>query len=264
MSANDVVLQPVRTLRNWGGDLTGYFPEPHFFGMDTYVALVFMARCRSATPCGSALREPDRAAAPRPARRARVHGRLRASGSASASSAATSTSSCWRSSRRRADARRRRAWPRSRAAAGPAPAARSCCCSAPPGRPRARGRPHVRPAAQVDARAARRSTARLPPGASSGWTSTPSSRTGPRSCSTASRCARSARCWTRPTRTCRISRRADYILTKATRRARRRDGHAGPSTGGLHALASAPGCAGAGELLAEDGADHRARHRIAR
>lgn len=32
-SAYNVVFNPTRTLRNWGGDLTGYFPEPWFVGI---------------------------------------------------------------------------------------------------------------------------------------------------------------------------------------------------------------------------------------
>jgi hypothetical protein len=43
LSADDVVLNPFHTLRNWGGDLNGYFPEPNFFGMDTYLGLAVMA-----------------------------------------------------------------------------------------------------------------------------------------------------------------------------------------------------------------------------
>ncbi len=42
-SANAVVLNPFHSLQNWGGDLLGYFPEPHFLAMNTYVALAFMA-----------------------------------------------------------------------------------------------------------------------------------------------------------------------------------------------------------------------------
>ncbi len=42
-SANAVVLNPFHSLQNWGGDLLGYFPEPHFLAMNTYVALAVMA-----------------------------------------------------------------------------------------------------------------------------------------------------------------------------------------------------------------------------
>lgn len=35
-SAYNVVFNPTRTLRNWGGDLLGYFPEPWFLGMDQW------------------------------------------------------------------------------------------------------------------------------------------------------------------------------------------------------------------------------------
>jgi len=35
-SAYNVVFNPTRTLRNWGGDLTGYFREPWFLGMDEW------------------------------------------------------------------------------------------------------------------------------------------------------------------------------------------------------------------------------------
>jgi hypothetical protein len=42
-SANAVVLNPFHSLQNWGGDLLGYFPEPHFLAMNTYLALAVMA-----------------------------------------------------------------------------------------------------------------------------------------------------------------------------------------------------------------------------
>lgn len=35
-SAYNVVFNPTRTLRNWGGDLEGYFPEPWFLGMEEW------------------------------------------------------------------------------------------------------------------------------------------------------------------------------------------------------------------------------------
>lgn len=41
-SAYNVVFNPTRTLRNWGGDLTGYFPEPWFLGMDEWWFFVAM------------------------------------------------------------------------------------------------------------------------------------------------------------------------------------------------------------------------------
>jgi len=35
-SAYNVVFNPTRTLRNWGGDLDGWFPEPWFLGIDAW------------------------------------------------------------------------------------------------------------------------------------------------------------------------------------------------------------------------------------
>lgn len=42
-TAASVVLNPTRTLANWGGDLKGYFIEPQFLGMNTYPGLALMA-----------------------------------------------------------------------------------------------------------------------------------------------------------------------------------------------------------------------------
>ena len=40
LQASFVVLAHRRSLRNWGGDLTGYFPEGWFFGVDTGITAV--------------------------------------------------------------------------------------------------------------------------------------------------------------------------------------------------------------------------------
>ena len=42
-SAQEVVLNPTASLETWGGDLLGWFPEPHFFGMDSYALLAITA-----------------------------------------------------------------------------------------------------------------------------------------------------------------------------------------------------------------------------
>ncbi len=42
-SAQNVIFNPNRSLADWGGDLTGYFPEPWFFGMNYWGALAVLA-----------------------------------------------------------------------------------------------------------------------------------------------------------------------------------------------------------------------------
>jgi hypothetical protein len=41
-TASSVVLNPAHSLRNWGGDLKGYFPEPQFIAINTYPGLILM------------------------------------------------------------------------------------------------------------------------------------------------------------------------------------------------------------------------------
>jgi hypothetical protein len=38
-----IVFDPSRSLRNWGGDLTGWFPEPRFFAVDTWAGFAAVA-----------------------------------------------------------------------------------------------------------------------------------------------------------------------------------------------------------------------------
>ncbi len=42
-SGMEVGLNPNHSLRAWGGDLSAYFPEPHFFAINTYAGLAVMA-----------------------------------------------------------------------------------------------------------------------------------------------------------------------------------------------------------------------------
>jgi hypothetical protein len=42
-SAQNVILNPSRNLKSWGGDLLDYFPEPWFFGMNHWATLIVAA-----------------------------------------------------------------------------------------------------------------------------------------------------------------------------------------------------------------------------
>ena len=206
VSAADVVLDPLPPLRNWGGDLDAATSPSRGSSGSTRtwpVALV-------AVPI--LLRGLARAARSRPAAAPRALGRCCSSRVVFAVwfrvrdvRLLLPLQDRWRSSRRSslaiaaAGAAR---LPRRRAGATSALAVLAAH--------RTRVRPTRRSAGRstscrASTLALRTIDATCPPGGRSAWTSTPSSRTGSRSCCTASRCARSARCWAPATRTCAIS-----------------------------------------------------------